>query len=323
MPRLLAFLILSTAVHAQIWPDPWHGSARTSTSVPAAADPMLWAEYGGQVSEKAVYNGPVGRFSATAWRLDDSTAALAWYQAIRPPNCASSSLTACSTPGAQFVLHQNYLLMFEGWRPLPAELAELYPQLPRLRSGGGLPLLPSYLPEGSRVRNSERYILGPHSLQSFLPAVPAAVAGLEDGAEAQAASYSSPAGPTTLAVFYFLTPQLAIRKAREFEKLPGLAVKRTGAVVVLASTTPSAAFAQNLLKGIDSKSEFVWNTPGKLPEMPNVAGMLIAIAELTGLLLVLCIAGGVVFAFFRALFRNRRIRLEGSDSPFTFLHVPD
>ncbi|MBI5282391.1 MAG: hypothetical protein HY858_11970 [Candidatus Solibacter usitatus] len=320
-PLSLLLLLLSSAAYAQLWPDPWHGSARTSTSAPPIADPMLWAEYGGQASEKAVYNGPVGRFSATAWRLDDSTAALAWFQAIRPANCASSSLTACATPGAQFVLHQNYVLLFEGWRPLPAELAELYPQLPRLRSGGGLPLLPAYLPEKNRVRNSERYVLGPHSLQRFLPAVPAALAGLEDGVEAQVASFSSPSGPATLAVFYFLTPQLAILKAREFEKLPGFAVKRTGAFVALASPSPS--FAATILRSIESQSEFVWNTPGKLPEMPNVAGMLVAIAELTGLLLIACVAGGLVFAFFRAYFRNRRIRLAGTDSPFTFLHVPD
>ena len=91
MSRILALLALlavfSGLAAAQIWPEQWYGSVRGKVGPAAVEDQMLWAEYSGDLAERAVYNGPVGRFSAQAWRLKDATGALAWYQAVRPANC--------------------------------------------------------------------------------------------------------------------------------------------------------------------------------------------------------------------------------------------
>jgi hypothetical protein len=50
-----------------------------------------------------------------------------------------------------------------------------------------------------------------------------------------------------------------------------------------------------LLDAVEYDLNFVWNEATKDPPMPDVAGMLIAIFELTGILLVSCILGGVPF----------------------------
>lgn len=324
MSRVLALLALfSGLASAQIWPEQWYGSARSKVGPAPVADQMLWAEYSGDSTERAVYNGPVGRFSAQAWRLKDATGALAWYQAVRPANCTPmrDTLTVCTTPGAQVIAHQNYVLWFEGWRPLEKEMAELYTKLPRLRNGGGLPLLPGYLPDQDRVRNSERYVMGLRSLEMFLPDVPASVAGIEDGAEAQVGTFRMAGGEARMAVFSFITPQLAAAKTRELEKVPGLAVKRSGPLVGVVAGFTDRKAAEALLAPLEWKAEFMWNQATAMPKMPDVGGMLVAIFQLTGFLLLVCVGGGILFAFAWVYLRRRRTRIDGTDAAITILQL--
>jgi hypothetical protein len=322
---LAAFLAATpAALKADIWPENWHGSNRTRLQPAPIDDRMLWVEYSGDASEAAEYNGPVGKFSATAWRLKDATSALAWYQSIRAANCIPNpAALVCTTPGSVTMAYQNYVLRFEGWRPLDKELAELFPQLPRVRSGGGLPLLPGYLPESSRIRNSERYLLGVHSLQKFAPAIPATLAGFEDGAEAQMGSFQTAAGVVPIVVFSYNTPQHAQMKVKEFEKQPGWVIHRSGPLVALVPGGLDQKLATPLLRGIEYKAKITSNTPGKLPPMPNVAGMLVAIFELTGVLLVSCLGGGVLFACLWVYLRKRQMDKEGTDATITVIHLQD
>ncbi len=324
MSRILALLaVFAGLAPAQIWPEQWQGSARSKVGPAPLEDPLLWAEYAGDANERAVYNGPVGKFTAQAWRLKDATGALAWYQAVRPATCTPmrGMLTGCTTPGAQVLAHQNYVLWFEGWRPLEKELAELYTKLPRLRNGGGLPLLPGYLPEKGRVRNSERYVMGLRSLEKFMPAVPAAIAGMEDGAEAQVGTFQTAGGEARFAVFSYITPQLAAVKLRELEKVPGLAVKRSGPLVGVVAGLADRRAAEGLLGPLEWKADFIWNQATTGPKMPDVGGMLVAIFELTGFLLVVCVGGGVVFAFGWVYLRRRRMRIDGTDATITVLQL--
>ncbi|MBL0156663.1 MAG: hypothetical protein IPP47_06110 [Bryobacterales bacterium] len=324
MSRGIALFALFMGIaSAQIWPEQWYGSARSKVAAAPVDDTMLWAEYAGDSAERAVYNGPAGRFTAQAWRLKDATGALAWYQAIRPEACVPmrGTLTMCTTPGAQVIAHQNYVLWFEGWRPLEKEMAELYGKLPRLRNGGGLPLLTGYLPEKDRVRNSERYVLGLRSLEKFLPGVPASVAGIEEGAEAQVGTYRVGGGEARVAVFSFITPQLAMTKVKELEKVAGLAVKRSGPLVGVVSGVADQKAAEAILAPLEWKADFIWNQSTTVPKMPDVGGMLVAIFELTGFLLVVCVGGGMVFAFFWVYLRKRRTLLDGTDPAITVLQL--
>lgn len=321
--RLIPLALLAGSLHAQIWPASWYGSQRVRVEPLPPGDPMLWMEYGGEAAERAIYDGPAGRFHASAWRLGDSTGALAWYQANRPPKCAPvpGALTACTPPSGLMLAHQNYVFLFEGWRPLGREMAALYQALPGLRSGGGLPVLPGYFPEKERVRNSERYLLGVHSLQKFLPAVPASLAGFEVGAEVQAGKLDLGGKTVDYAVFYFHTPQLARLKAREFARQPGWLVKRS---MVLVGVFPGAAeenAARRILDALEWKADVVRNEAARPVPPPNVAGLLIAIFELTGVVILVCLGGGAVFAVIVAALRRRRIRIQGNDDPMTVLRL--
>jgi hypothetical protein len=216
------------------------------------------------------------------------------------------------------------VFQFEGWRPLEAEMAALYKLLPRMHPGGGLPKLVGYLPEKDRRRNSERYIMGLHSLELFAPAVPGAMAGFEDGAEAQAARYQTPAGEMPLVIFEYPTPQVARDHEVEFGKLPGWQVKRTGPLVAVvpaeAGQAVDAAAAKALLEPIEWDLEFTWYESAKRHAPVNVAAMLLGAIELTGAVLAAVLFGGIFFAVIGVWIRRRGLK-DGEEPGLTVLRL--
>jgi hypothetical protein len=321
----IGLALFAAAAMAQMWPEQWREHRRTRAAPVEIAESArgLWSEYQGEAAEQAGYSGPIGAFRATGYRLADSTAALAWYQYLRPPNCtpARGTITLCTTPGAQYMAHQNHVLVFEGWRPVPAELAALFEALPALRSGGGLPQLPAFVPEKDRMRNSERYILGVESLRQFEPRIDPVLPGFEDSVEGQLARFRTPAGEVAMTLFYYPTPQLARARAKGFEEQAGFHVKRSGSLIAVIPGGIDGKQAQPLLDAVVYDLNFVWNEATKDPPMPDVAGMLIAIFELTALLLLTCIVGGCLFAGVLLLLRRRQVRIDGTEATITVLDL--
>lgn len=295
---LLALTGAAAAAPAGLWPAQWGEHTRAKSEPVAIAETALWAEYEGEAAEKASFKSPIGPFSATAWRLRDSTSALAWYYFTRPANCTPvrNARSACTTPGMAAMSLKNYVLLFEGWRPLDRELAELEKSLPEVRSGGGLPNLPVHLPEKNLVRNSERYVTGIESLARFEPRISPMLVGFEEGAEAVTGVFRSPAGELPLILLDYPTPQIARQRATGFESQQGWAVKRSGTLIAVIPQQVDRKAAASVLDQVQWDVNFMWNEATKPPPMPNVGGMLIAIFQLTGLLLIICFGGGLLVA---------------------------
>ncbi|MGC4055051.1 MAG: hypothetical protein QM757_39935 [Paludibaculum sp.] len=325
---LLLAAVAGSSASAQIWPEAWHGSTRGKVQVVTADDPMLWVEYGGDAAEQAAYNGPVGKFQATAWRLKDATSALAWYQAVRPATCAGvpNLPLICTTSGSQYIAHDNYVLRFDGWRPLDQELNELFTKLPRIRSGGGLPE-PSRLPAreepGEEIASATSLVVI-HWTSSLRACQRPWSASRTAQRPKWAVSRPLAAGSFSVRlIFDYHTPQLAMLRAREFEKQAGWTVQRTGPYIAVVPGGADPKVASAILGKSEWNAQFTWNTPGKLPKMPNVGGMLVAIFELTGVPLVTCLGGGILFACLWVYLRHRRIRLDGGDEAITIIHLHD
>ena len=131
-------------------------------------DQKLWSEYGLQEAEQAEYMSGAEKFTATAYRLQDSTAALGAYDWQRPKNAKQSQLgpLAAETPEETILAHGNYLFIFQGYKPDALQLAALFQGLHKIDQAP-LPALKDYMPADGRVPNSERYIVGPVGLASF------------------------------------------------------------------------------------------------------------------------------------------------------------
>src|SRR5208337_1976052 len=125
-----------------------------------------------------------------------------------------------------------YLLSFAGYKPSKEELDALFGSLHNVDLTV-LPVLPSYLPSDGLVPNSERYILGPATLQKFAPGIPPSLAAFHFGAEAHMGSFRNAKGDAPVIVFNYPTPKIAMQRAIEFQKLSGAVAKRSGPLVAV------------------------------------------------------------------------------------------
>jgi hypothetical protein len=326
---LLAALLVSLTAYAaktpeSVWPARWREHTRVKLENVAPPAGGAWSDGQGDLVERATYQGPAGKFTGTAWRLRDSTAALSFYDGLRPENAVPlrGAETTATTPGAEYIAYKNYVFQFEGWRPLDKELEALYAQLPQVRSLGGLPSLIYYLPAASRTRNSERYVFGLATLAAYAPQVPSALAGFEEGAEAALARYDTPHGNVTLLIFEYATPQAARLRLPAFQHQSGWQMKRSGPLVAVV-VGADASSAQALLDGIEWNVAFTWNDSAKRTQPPNVAAMLLGAFALTGTLLGATLLGGIIFAALGVWIRRRGLKEGEPDTGMTWLNLHD
>ena len=193
-------LLFPALAQAAIWPDtigPYHRAGAMPVTL---TDRAVWDEYGLKNSEAARYENDASGFTATAYFLQDSTGALAAFDWQRAASSTPSQAApiAAETAGGLLLLHGNYLLSFTGYKPAPEELSALTASL-RNVDDTSLPALRGFFPSMDLVPNSERYIIGPASLQKFAPAIPPSVAAFHFGAEGQTGVFRSPKGEIALA----------------------------------------------------------------------------------------------------------------------------
>lgn len=264
----------------------------------------LWQEYGLVEAEEAQYKSSGKPFTLTAWRMKDSTGALAVWQWQRPADAAplkGASLASIHAKGV-IAASGNYLLRFEGYRPTSSELRVFFSDMPEY-SSGPLPALPNYVPS-TITRNSERYIVGEKSLALFVPAFNAERAGLDLGAEAEVAEV----GKYKLVIFRYPTPHIARLKLQEFSSDSRLATHRSGPLVAILFAQDGSAVdrtaSESLLKPIEFKAVLTENEPNPNQPIKDAANMMLSIFTLAGILLAGCLAAGVVFGGLRVFARS-------------------
>src|SRR5208283_3548907 len=291
---------------AAIWPDvigDWH---RTAASKPVLADSPLWEEYGLQESEAATYQNGSAKFTATAWRLQDSTGALAAYDWQRPAQSHPSTLAvlAAETADSLVLVHGNYLLSFTGYKPTTPELDPIVESLRNVDTTA-LPTLLGYFPSRDLVPGSERYITGPVSLRKFNPGIPPSAAAFHLGAEAQLGVFHGPKGDIALTIFDYPTPQIAMQQVVSLGKIPGADVKRSGSLVAVILSPPDPDAAERLLAQVRYRAAVTLDE--HVPTLrDNIGNLVINAFILTGLLLAFCLVSGLAVGGFRAFLRHFR-----------------
>jgi len=310
-------------MRAAIWPPQLDGFQRRSvTAIPLpATDAAVWKEYGWQAAERAEYVSAAqnAKFVVEAWRLADATSATA----------AAQWLTA-QTPGSVVHAEGNYALRFSpGYRPTAKQLAA-WPRTLEKFQFTAAPTLAGFLPGENRIAGSERFLIGNASLAAFLPFISAPTAALEAfSAEAQVAQYrlAGEPEPVTAAIFRYPTPAIAKQQLPLFEArlqgVPGAVTKRAGPTISLVVRSDGGplqpASAEAILKSIrfDTIFGYTETVPTKFPD---VAGLLIALFQLVGVLLAAALAGGAMVAAYLIFTRNRR---EATDPAMTRLRLRD
>ncbi len=321
MTKLLLTLLLPVAAFGGLWPDTFGSFHRTSDQPLEVSDRAFWDECGFQQAEQAGYEFQTRKFTATAYRLQDSTGSLAAFDWQRPADAKPSALGKLAVESSDSVTlaYGNYLLSFSDYKPSVAEIDGLVQTLPKLEQSP-LPALMGYLPDKGLVPNSERYILGPVGLEKFAPGISPSTAAFHFGAEAQFGVFHLPSGDMKLAIFSYPTPQIARERLVDFQRISGAMAKRAGPLVAVVLSPPNADDAERLLAQIRYEPTITLDehVPGA---RDNIGNLVINIFRLTGLLLIFCLVAGLSFGGFRTLFR--RMGPGGDAEPVISLHLSD
>jgi hypothetical protein len=306
MKFLLTAILLPSLAAAAILPDAIGAYQRGKPSKPPLTDQAIWTELGLKGSETAAYQNGTAKFTVTAWQLPDTTSSLAAFDWQRPAAASPSTAAnlAAETPDGLLLVHGNYLLSITSYKPSKEELDALTGSL-RNVDITVLPVLPGYLPSNGLVPNSERYILGPVSLQNFAPGIPPSVAAFHFGAEAQMGVFHSPKGDAPMLIFKYPTPQIAMQRITEFQKLNGAVAKRSGPLVALILAPPDPEYAENLLAQVRYQAEVTLDeyVPTR---RDNIGDLVINAFILIGILLAFSVVSGFALGGFRALRRRSR-----------------
>src|SRR5262249_50734644 len=150
----------------------------------------------------------------------------------------------------------NYVFQITG--PLPDDLSVFYANLPKLEQSP-LPALCGDLPQEGLIPNSERYIVGPTSLDRFFPGISLSTVAFRVGAEGQIGKYTTDKGTLTLAIFNYPTPNMARDRLAEFQKIPKALAKRAGPLVAVTIDPPDADAAERILSRVKYDTNITWN----------------------------------------------------------------
>jgi hypothetical protein len=320
MKYVLAFL-LPTLSFAGIWPDTFGAFHRTATQPIEVSDRPLWEEYGLQQAEQAQYELGAQKLTANAYRLQDSTGAMAAFEWQRPANAKPSPLgkLAVETPDSVILAHGNYLLVFKGYKPAVGDINVLYQTVPNLDLSQ-LPALSGYLPANQLVVNSERYVTGPVGLQMFTPGISPSTAAFHMGAEAQLGRFRAPGSEMKLAIFSYPTPQIARERLVDFQRISGAMAKRTGPLVAVILSPTSPDEAEKLLAQVRYEPTITWNE--RVPTArDNIGNLVVNAFRLIGILLLFCLVAGLSFGGLRAILR--RAGPTGESEAMISLHLSD
>jgi hypothetical protein len=316
----LAVCLMPLAGSAAILPENIGAFHRTAASKPALTDKPVWDDYGIKDWETATYENGAAKMTVSAWRLQDTTGSLAAFDWQRPANAKPSPLggLAAQTAAALLWVHGQYLFAFQGDKPSSTDLQTLAASLKKVDTTQ-LPVLPSYLPSDNLVPNSERYITGAASLAQFDPAISATIAGFQYGTEAQTGVFHSPKGADmTLAIFNYPTPQIAMEKLSDFQKLPGAITKRSGPFVAVVVAPPDPEMAERLLGEIQYQAQITRDeyVPTK---RDNMGDLLLNICILIGILAAFALFSGLLYGGMRYL--ARVLRKGPEPEPMITLHL--
>lgn len=302
--KFFAVLLLPALAGAAILPEaigPFH---RVSTSQPTIAARDLWDEYGLRDYESGAYENGAAKMKVTAYRLQDSTGAMAAFDWLRPAAAKVSRIAAyaAETPAELMLVRGNYLLNFEGYKPTAAELDELAGKLTNV-DATAFPSLPGYLPDQDLIPNSERYIQGPVGLARFVGGIPPSVAAFRYSAEAVLGVFHSPKGDITLAIFDYPTPQIARDRLADFQNIPGALAKRAGPLVAAIVKPADPDMAERILAQVQYRADITMQEH-IATKRDNIGNLVINAFILTGILLVFCVVAGFAVGGFRILKRR-------------------
>jgi hypothetical protein len=260
----------------------WTNTGEPMVQRVIASQPVL-SEYGLVSVEYTRYEHEQEIFDAYVYKLKDASGAYGLYSFLRLPDMQRANFTDHSSISRTrvLVLAGNLILDMSG-----SDISKLQPQTKELVAAvaahaaeGSLPTLPFYLPEDRRVGVSDRYILGPQTLDQLFPGGIGNSVGFQQSAEAELAHYRLAGHDSTLLIVGFPTDQLAALKLADLQRnfninganqasATPLYARRSARLLAIVAGATSQAEANTLLDQIQLETDRSWNEPAPKHEPP-------------------------------------------------------
>jgi hypothetical protein len=341
MRRAISLIVLSVLVAAVpasaqgILPNSfgrWSGGVKAGLTPPAidngdhvasmAANQQAAArqEYGFLSGEEGKYSFGPDALQVTLYHMKDPSGAYGLYSYLRAPDMARSGSAERSviSRGEALVLLGNLVLDVHG-SDLTKDADDLNTLVSAVSSKaqqGPLPTLTEHLPTKGFIDRSDKYILGPVTLNQFFPVSQNDWLGFATGAEAEVARYHVDGRELNLLIADFPTPQAAQKKLGELQQdyhvnaanpeqngSPVFA-KRSITLLVIVFGARTQAEADKLLGQVQSGAEVTWNEPTFQFKEPPITTMIVGAIIGTGIICCFALISGIAFGGFRIVVKR-------------------
>jgi uncharacterized protein DUF6599 len=310
----------------------WTGTTRAGLDQPAfyngdhagaitrAAEASARQEYGFVSGEEGTYARGKDSLHVTLYRMKDPSGAYGYYSYLRSPEMAHQE------PGDHSVMSRERALLLDGnlvldvtGSDLPkygADLNALVAAVTPKAEQGPLPSLTEHLPSKGFVDRSDKYVLGPVTLNEVFPVSEDDWLGFSHGAEAEVARYNVSGHEVRLLIADFPTPQVAQKRLADLQQVyhfnpknpdansTPLFAKRSITLLAIVSGAKTQAEADELLSQISSGSEVVWNEPTFQFKEPSIGAMIVGSIIGAGVLCMFAVVAGVAFGGFRLVVKR-------------------
>jgi hypothetical protein len=310
----------------------WSGSATAGLNPPVvyngdhvastAADQQAAArqEYGFVSGEEGSYSRGKDTLQVTLYRMKDPSGAYGLYSYLRAPDMARSGPNEHSvmTREEALVLLGNLVLDIHG-SDLTKDsdaLNALVGAVSAKAQQGPLPTLTEHLPVKGFIDRSDKYILGPVTLNQFFPVSQNDWLGFSTGAEAEVARYHVDGRELNLLIADFPTPQTAQKKLNELQQVYHVNAadadqystpvfgKRSITLLAIVFGARTQAEADKLLNQVQSGAEVTWNEPTFQFKEPPITTMIVGAIIGTGIICSFALISGIAFGGFRIVVKR-------------------
>ncbi len=290
-------------------------SADSKAGVTAQQQSAALAEYGFVTGESGTYTKGAESLQVDAYRMKDPSGAYGLLTYLRPADMPHAGHSL----GNHSLLSQNEALLLAGnvvvdvrgedLRRHQADLKALLQQVSAHADMGALPTLWEQLPEQKMVAGTDKYVLGPQTLNQLFPLALGDSVGFADGAEAEVARYRAGKGQATLLLVDLPTPQIATatleQLAGKFDvngSKPGAAqalyAKRLMTTLAIVAA-PSDQQGHALLDEVQSSEVLTWNQPTPKGKQADIGTIVVGTIVGTGAICAFSIIAGLAFGGFR------------------------
>jgi hypothetical protein len=291
------------------------GSANSPADAASAA-----AEYGFAAGERATYTEGTQSLDVTLYKMKDSSGAYGEYSYQRVPGMQRADFTEHSSIASDraLVLTGNLVVDIQGkgLASHAADLKALVNALGQRTQEGLLPTLWQDLPQKSVVEGTDRYVLGPQTLNQVFPGGIGDSVAFSKGAEAEVARYRLGGHDATLLIVDFPTPQMAEHMLADIKtkynvngSQPGsssqpLFAVRSLTLLAVVSGIPSQTDADALLAQVQSGAELTWDEPTFQFKEPSIETMIVGAIEGTGVICLFALIAGLAFGGLRVIVKR-------------------